>query len=448
MNFDAIKDILLSEAKRAGLDKYDVYFMEAESNGAETLKDEISSFSISVSGGVCFRCVVDGRLGSASTELLDEREMRALVDRAVANAKNIESDDEAIIFKGSEHYESIAAKPFEMPDTAKIKRVALELQNRTYSLGECVSDGTQSGVFSEKFSISFLNSNGLNLSHSSGSCGAYVQAVVCRDGESQEAFDFCEGLEGEALSALPGRVYGDALSKLNAGEVESGEYDIIFSAKQMRALLSTYSSVFSARNAQLGLSLLKGKEGEKIAADCVTVADDPFRAESGAQIAFDGEGVATYTKKVIEKGTLNTLLYDLSAAKKAGREASTGNGQRTSYAEAVNIRPFSFYIEAGKCTEEELFAKVENGIFVTEMKGLHAGANSITGDFSIESAGFMIRDGKKAEAVHSFTVAGNFFELLKNIEALGDAVSFGMSGGFTSFGAPNTLVRKMSVAGK
>ena len=82
------------------------------------------------------------------------------------------------------------------------------------------------------------------------------------------------------------------------------------------------------------------------------------------------------------------------------------------------------------------------------MKGLHAGANAVTGDFSIESAGFIIRNGKKAEAVRAFTVAGNFFELLKRVEALSDTVEFGMPHGFTAYGAPHILVRKMSIAGK
>ena len=97
---------------------------------------------------------------------------------------------------------------------------------------------------------------------------------------------------------------------------------------------------------------------------------------------------------------------------------------------------------------EELFAKVGEGIYVTGVKGLHAGANAVTGDFSIESAGFRIVDGKKAEAVRSFTIAGNFFELLKSISALSNKVEVSTTGGFTTFGAPAVLVHDMSVAGK
>ena len=166
-----------------------------------------------------------------------------------------------------------------------------------------------------------------------------------------------------------------------------------------------------------------------------------------AQTSFDGEGVATYKKTVIENGVLKTLLYDIATATKAG-STSTGNGQRSSYAESVHISPYSFYIQGGDKSLEELLKDAPNGIYVTDLKGLHAGANEVTGDFSIESAGFRIRDGKICEAVKSFTVAGNFFELLRSIESVSDNLTFGLTSGFTTFGAPDILVRGMSVAGE
>jgi len=95
-----------------------------------------------------------------------------------------------------------------------------------------------------------------------------------------------------------------------------------------------------------------------------------------------------------------------------------------------------------------LFALAGDGIYITEINGLHAGANPVSGDFSLQSAGFMIRGGKKCEAVKSFTVAGNFFELLKAISALGDKLERGVTTGFTGFCAPDVLVPDMSIAGK
>ena len=447
MNFDAVKSALVAEAERLGLHEYDVFFMERESCSTETLKDEISSFSSGVGGGVGFRCIVNGQMGCASTELLCEEEMRAIVSRAAANATMLENRDEPMIFEGSAHYETPTAKPYVAPSTIEMKDLALDLQAQTYSQNPYIADGTQSGVFAEQISMTFLNSKGLCLSHTAGVGGAYVQAVVSKDGESQAAFDFAMLTDAEKLAKLPTTVTEEAMATLGALEIDSGKYDVILSGKQMRAMLSAFASAFSAKKAQLGLSLLRGKEGEQIAADCVTLIDDPMHEGSPMQLPFDGEGVATYRKEVIEQGVLKTLLYDLATAKRAG-VSTTGNGQRTSYSDPVSIAPYHFYLEAGKESEAELLARLGDGLYITELKGLHAGADAVTGDFSIESAGFMVRNGRRAEAIRSFTIAGNFFEFLKSIEALSDTVHFGMPGGFTVFGAPDVLVRNVSVAGK
>jgi PmbA protein len=234
---------------------------------------------------------------------------------------------------------------------------------------------------------------------------------------------------------------------MGAGLVPSGKYNVVMSGKTFRDFLSTFSSVFSAKNAQMGLSLLAGKEGQTVASACVTIVDDPMREGCPMQTAFDGEGVATARRNVIENGVLKTLLYDLTTAKKAGVE-STGNGQKHGYSSPVSISPYSFGVQAGDATEEELFAAVGEGIYINEAKGFHAGANPVTGDFSIESAGFMIREGKLAEPVKSFTVAGNFFEFLKQIDRLGNEIKWGLPGSLTIFGAPDALIRDVSVAGK
>ena len=59
MRFDDVKDFLVAEANALGLDEYEVYYMESADMNADTLKDEISSFSSGVRGGVCFRCIVN-----------------------------------------------------------------------------------------------------------------------------------------------------------------------------------------------------------------------------------------------------------------------------------------------------------------------------------------------------------------------------------------------------
>ena len=446
MLFEQMKNALIAAATEAGIEQYEIYYQVGESISAETLKDEISAFASSVSGGICFRCIVGGKMGYASSELLTEDAMQELVQNAVANAACIDNDDEVFIFEGSPAYAKIDAGEVKLADAVTIRDTALRLQKETYAQSDKVADGTQSVAMSSVGEVRLYNSHGLSLSNRTGMSGAYAAAVV-RDGdEAQEDFDFMVGESFDDVKDAAKNAVRGALNKMGASVAPSGKQNVVFDGKQFRQFLAVFSSAFSAKNAQLGLSLLAGKEGEQIAAPFVNIIDDPMREGSPIKTPFDGEGVATARRAVVENGVLKTMLYDLTTAKKAG-VTSTGNGQKGSYAAPVSIAPYNFGMMAGECDLDALLSMAGEGIYITECKGFHAGANAVTGDFSIESAGFMIRDGKLAEPVKSFTIAGNFFELIKNIDTLGNEVRWGIPSR-TTFGAPDVLVRDMSVAGK
>ena len=447
MDIRILKDALVRAAKEAGITEYELYYAESADLSAEALKDEISNFSSGASAGISFRCKVDGKMGYASTELLTEEEMTELVSRAAANARNIENEDEVFIFPGSPKYGTPNAKFSEPATAAEVRENVLSLQKQQYGASDMVTDGTKSGAFTGTTEIYLYNSYGLELSNRIGVSAAYVAPVLKNGEESDNDFDFAVGKTAAEMGDLAARTVGRVKEKFGAGSVESGKYNIVFDGESMRDLLATFFSGFSAKSAQMGLSRLAGKEGERVAADCVTITDDPMREGYPAQTSFDGEGVAAFRKNVIENGVLKTLLYDLTTAKKAGRE-STGNGLRGSYTSSVNISPFCFCLEPGNKSEEQLFSAAGDGILITELNGLHAGADGVTGDFSLQSAGYRIRGGKKAEYVKGFTVAGNFYELLLGITAVGNKLKFGIPASVTAFAAPPVLVPGMSIAGK
>ncbi len=442
MNFNEIKEIISSACIKHGVEEYEISYFVGENISAETLKDEISAFSSGESASISFRCIVDGHMGYASTSYFDNDEIEDLVPRASENAKAIENDDVVVIFKGSESYGKTTAPEPEIVDAADLKNKAMELQKKTYSYNDAVVDGTQTVAMSFREEIHLYNSYGLELSNRVGMTGCYVSAVVNKDGESRDNFEFAENICGDKFDALPGKAVDGALEKIGASEIPTGKYNVIIDGTQMRSLLSAFSPAFSAKNAILGMSMLAGKEGERVASDIVNITDDAMRDGCPIQTHFDDEGVATYKKNVVENGVLKTLLYDLTTAIKTGKQ-TTANGRR-----GGNIAPYNFAISAGEYTLDELFAKAGDGVYVTGVKGLHAGANAITGDFSVESEGFLIKDGKKAGPIKSFTVAGNFFTLLKSIDSISNEVKWGIPGGFTVFGSPDILVRDMSVAGK
>ena len=106
------------------------------------------------------------------------------------------------------------------------------------------------------------------------------------------------------------------------------------------------------------------------------------------------------------------------------------------------------YLSGGELTEADLLQKAGNGVYINSLGGLHAGADPISGDFSLQSAGFLIENGEKTKAVKSFTVAGNFYDLLQNIVAVANNCHLPSAMGVTAFGAPSVLVENLSIAGK
>ncbi len=445
MSFEQIKEILFAAARRAGLDEFDVYYRFSDDESAEALNGELNSCASGRSGGVCFRCAVDGRIGSAATQLLEKEELESLIGRAVANAGVIDADEAPIFYGGAspEAYKVPAVVLPELPGVAALRHTVMELQKKLYAASPMMTDGTTSAAGAARVQVALANSSGLSLSREAGSVFTYVEPIV-NDGK-EPSFGSAFAATLSTNTEIVEKATDEAIARLGAGAVTTGKYDVIFDARQVRSLLGAFAGIFSGKNALLGLSLLKGKEGERIAAPCVSIVDDPFYPENTMQCGFDAEGVPTARKYLVENGVLRTLLYDLTNAKKAGA-APTGNAAR-GYADPVGIAPYCLRIEAGEYTPEALKSRLGDGLYITELKGLHAGADDVTGDFSIESAGFLVQGGKCVRPVHSFTVAGNFFELLRSIDGVGDNVQMGIPA-TTVMAAPDILVRGLAVAGE
>lgn len=442
--FEKIFKGVEEEAKKVGASDFELYYSGSESLSAETFKDELAGFSAGKDGVLILRLKIGSMTGSANSTLATAEEARRLVSLAAENASLCEKEEEVLFAEGGQTYKELPEHRFAMPSAKEIKETAMAMRAAAYASSDAVSDGTSGGAFASASETFYYSSKGLRLYNASGSSGAYVYSVLERDGDKRDGFEIANG----RLSSLdPAKTAAAATEKaaerFGASLPPSGSYPIVFEGKQMQQILGTFLSVFFAKEAQLGTSLLAGKEGEKIASDIVTIVDDPFYPGNPLQISFDGEGSPAFTKTVVENGVLKTLLYNLESAKKDGRK-TTGNASRGG--SSIGTKVFNFYIVPGKNSREELFRRAEGGIFITGMKGFHAGANTVSGDFSIESEGFMIRNGKKAEPVKSFTVAGNFFDLLRRISMLGDTIEDDAPG-VSKIRCPDVFVDSMPVAG-
>ncbi len=442
MTYQEFKDAVVRYAGQRQIGEYELYFTERDSAKVEIYKEEIKSYKTESGMGICFRCIADGKAGYASTENLTAEEAESLVLRAWDNAVSIESEEECFIHEPGDSYAAVEQDGGAAPQGTRLVEAALGLQRELYQADARVIDGTQSFVAYGEEKYAICNSKGLDLEDRVSYSICYAMPLVSEGGEMYDGLkDKMGRLEDFDLKAIAGEAV--EVSTIGAGGVSSGSYNVVFSNRVMATLLAAYAPVFSAEAAQQGMSLLNGREGEKIAADMVTITDDP-RYEGGVvKRTFDGEGVAAYEKNVVEQGRLVTLLHNLKTAAAAGVK-STGNASKASYSSVVGVSPFLFYIQPVEGTLEDILAQAGEGIYVTEVSGLHAGTNSVTGDFSLSSKGFLVKEGRKGVPVKNFTVSGNFFTLLKDIQGVGADLDFLGS----NFGSPSVLVPALAVAGE
>jgi len=355
----------------------------------------------------------------------------------------------SFIHKQGDTYLSCEKEASVSPSAAEVINFALDLQKEIYAQDERVVDGTQAVAGFGASERAIFNSNGLDLVDSSAFDYAYALAIVSDGNEMYDGMEIKSGKMAEFdKTEIAKEAVKDAIETIGYTSVDSGEYKVVFSNKVMSSLLSCYSSIFSAEAAQKGLSLLKDKEGECVAADIVTLTDDPLYKDSLVKATFDDEGAATYAKNVIENGTFTTFLHNLATANKAGVK-TTGNGYKGSYSSPVGINHYSFYINPVKGSLEDLFAEAGNGIYITSVEGMHAGADPISGDFSLSSGGFRIKDGKKTTPVKGITISGNFLQLMKDITSIGEDLKFN-PGSLSAHrcGSPSVLVKGINIAGK
>lgn len=441
---------LFQAAKDAGISECEAYFDMSDDFSVDVLEGEIKEYTVSASSGLCFRGLYGGKMGYASTEEMDEEAVDMLIDGVKQNAMLIETDDAESIFEGSDEYKPLSLYSEEIASMQASEKIeiamALEKAMKAADPRVIRSEGcAYESVISEK---RIVNSKGLDVSYRAGIVGCMAAPIVSENDKVNFSYSLKYSFDKNDIDPekVAKEAVEEALAGLNASSVPSGSYPVIFRNDVAAALLGVYSAAFSGESARKGLSLLKGREGEAIASETVTIIDDPLMEKGFASKPFDAEGVASMTKTVVSKGTLQTLLHNRKTAALLGKQ-TTGNASKAGYSAPVMVAPSNFYLAPGSRTLDEMIADMKEGLLITDLMGLHAGANQISGDFSLGAKGFRIENGKISHPVEQITVAGNFFELLKNIQETGSDLRFPHPGLSTSIGAPSVRIQNISVAG-
>lgn len=444
MDMDQFINQLFTAAKEAGFIVSEAYLMENESFHAVATNGEITQYSSHATRGLGFRGMIGGHMGYSSTEAFDHEAVDWLVQGALDSATLCEDPSKPFIYDGKEPVAKLDLTGTDAPASEKLA-FALEMEKQAKAYDSRVAQVGYDTVITGKSRVRIVNTYGMDKQYEQSVCGAYLQPIA-RDGDSTSTgmeLRFSRNFSDLDAAALAKAAAKIAVDGLHASPVSSGSYRVVIENLAMTDLLETFSSIFSAESAQKELSLLKGKLGQTIAADCVTIVDDPLRTDGFASRPFDAEGVPSRRNVVVDKGVFKTFLHNLKTAHKDGVN-STGNASKMGYATSVFVSPTNFYIEAGTQSFGELLAAMGDGLVITEVEGLHAGADAVSGDFSLLSKGYTVKNGKRERPVEQITVAGNFFELMKNIRAVASDLRF-PSGGV---GSPSVDAGTLSVAGK
>lgn len=447
MEFLQFKNLLFEKAKIAGFDECEIYFSDGESISISVYEGEVEKYNLAKSFGLSFRGKINNKMGYSYTEILDEVAIDMLINSAKNSATLIENDDETFIYVGDKTYSEVKtySKELENIDPGKMIDLALDLEKEAKNYCDKVVNINGCKISYSSSNYGIYNTKGLELNNKDNILTSYVVPVVEDESGKNDGVGYvvASSLDEVKPREMAAQGVEEALSKLGGKSIPSGSYKTIIYNEAMVQLLETFASTFSGDAAQKGLSLLKGKEGDMIASPIVTIVDDPLMEGGLASAPFDDEGVATFTKELVYEGKLNTLLHNLKTAHKQGVK-STGNGFKASYASSVNVSESNLYLRKGEKSFEDLMKEINEGVIITDLAGLHSGANTVSGDFSLAAKGFYVENGKKTFPVEQITLAGNYFDLLKNIVSIGNDLKFPMS----NVGSPSVIATGLSIAGK
>lgn len=441
-----IKDFakkLLDRALEKGFTDAEVYLSDGNSFSVQILNGEIHKYQNTSSRGISFRGTYNHKMGYAYSEWIDESAIDIIITEAMQNSEILEEPEQDKLFTGFADEKYAEAHSFK----EDLRQVSIEdkinaalLMEKTAKAGEFIKAVDWCGVSYGESSSLIMNTYGLNLEHKSNSSSGNVSARAVKDDLTKVGGEHWWGKNwNEFNPAEIGEIAAkEAKSKLGAKQVKSGKYKVVMKNTAFSNLFGTFTSAIFADAAQKGLSLLAGKLGEKIASDILTVMDAPLYPDH--EIPFDSEGVATYNKAVIENGVFKTFLHNLKTAAKDGVK-TTGNASGN-YRSPIGVSPKNLYIQPSSISLDELIKRAGDGLYITSLAGLHSGANSVSGDFSVSAEGYIIEGGAITKPVEQITVAGNFFEFIKDIEAVAD--DFRWSG----VGSPAVLIGRLNVAGE
>jgi PmbA protein len=434
---------LIGKAQAAGADAADAVLLDAASISHAQRLGAVEKLERSEEQDLGLRVLVGRRQACVSASDLRPDALDALVERAVAMARNVPEDP----YCGLADPDALArdwpaldnCDPQEPSADTLIDRARAAEEAARAVEGVTNSEGAEAGW--SRAGIALAASNGFRGGYtlSSHSVGC---AMVAGSGTGMERdYAFHTAVYGGDLedpAQIGTRAGQNTVRRLGARRAKTGRYPVIYHPRVANGLLRHLASAISGPAVARGTSFLKDQLGEQVFAPGLTVIEDPHLPRGLKSKPFDAEGLPNRRREVISDGHLTTWFLSLSSARQLGLKP-TGHASRGTSA-PPGPAPTNLWLAPGRRSAGDLFADVEEGFYVTEMLGM--GVNMVTGDYSRGAAGFWIEKGEIAYPVAEVTLAGNLKEMFANITPADDLeFRYGTD-------APHLRVDGMTLAGE
>ncbi len=434
----------LETCLKKGADAAEVYLESGRSLSVEVRNGAVETVEESSTQGVGFRIFVKGRMAMAGSNDLREEALDGAIARAVEFAR-VMSADENNLLPGPEASGEVAG--LYDPQIARLsleEKIRLAVQTEKLAMTDkriTKSAGASYGESEEELVIA--NSLGVRKSYRSTGCYFGVGVVAEKGDQKSSGFQSCRRrffTDLKKPEEVAARAARDAYEMLDPRMVKTQRAAVIFDPEVARVLLGGILGAIHGERVLQGASFLAKKLGQKIGSELLTVYDDGLLPKGISSRPFDGEGVPTQKRLVVDRGTLQGFLYNAAVARRAGVK-STGNASRSGFDSLPGIGSHNFYLAAGTAEPGQILADTRKGLWLKEVTGY--GINPVNGQFSGGASGFWLENGKVAFPVKGLTVAGTAEEIFFGIDALGSDLD--LSRGTTT---PTFRVRELQIGGE
>ncbi|MBI4898237.1 MAG: TldD/PmbA family protein [Actinobacteria bacterium] len=436
-------------ALAAGAEHAEAYCQDEREAEIRVYDRAVESLTEAGEAGVGIRVFKsEGRCGYAFGTTFGDDGLRTLAARAVEIAEYSDPDE-----FGGLPGECAAADAGELVSpgfadwtTERKVELAIAVDDAARTADSRVSQVEQSIYADSRGFVALANSEGFCGAYESSGAYAYSSAFAGEGDALMTGLGLGIGRGPDELDAdaIGGEAAARAAALVGARRIAGRRAPVLLDAFTAASFMGIVAGALSGEAVLRGRSPFVGREQEEIASPVLAIADDGLIAGGPASAPFDGEGVPQSRASLIGDGRVRNLLYDARTAREAGA-ASTGNGRRGSYRGRPSPAATNIVIDAGTATLDELIAQAGDGLYVTQVVGLHSGVNPVSGVFSVGASGIEIKDGKLAGPVREATIASDLISMLSAVRAVGAERRWVPFGG--SVLAAPLLIGEMTIAG-